>query len=308
MPIDVRSTPRMPASTSYAASRSRKLSSRVPTSQYCRCAACPRRSNVMQMQPRAAAARARSRSCSWLPPQPCTNSRPGTVVAGASSVPARRASPTVICSCSSSASIAFNDAVFGERSNALVVPVELDLGIFRYLALAVDLECRGAHDLERRVGAQLLQRGDLCGARAADAPGLLEHAGAPVAVAGPPARDVVVAARRVQARERLECRGFVDARLQHGLPRGRRQYDREQRVIVAAYDRQVRSAIHGMAPVVLGEPLRAPVARLQVRDAHAADAIGLGLLEVLLDDEARLHQIAAGKLLELCIDLACALD
>src|SRR6185503_18767313 len=158
----------------------------------------------MQMQPRPAAARARSRSCCWLPPQPCTNRIPGTVVAGASSVPARYSLSTGICSCSRSASIVFDNAVLRQGADLLVLALELDLGVLRHLAFAIDLERGGTNDFEIRFGSESLQRSHFRGACSADPPGLLQNTGAPVAVAGSAARHIVVAAGCVQARKGLE--------------------------------------------------------------------------------------------------------
>lgn len=45
-------------------------------------------------------------------------------------------------------------------------------------ALAVDLDAGCAHGLKRRLGLEVFQGGDLGSARAADAPGLLQHTGA----------------------------------------------------------------------------------------------------------------------------------
>src|SRR5690554_3935782 len=73
---------------SYAEIKSRRFSSRVTVCWRSEFLIWPLKSNVRHTHPRPAMPRARSRSRSWLPPHPCTNSTPGTLLRGARKVPA----------------------------------------------------------------------------------------------------------------------------------------------------------------------------------------------------------------------------
>src|SRR5690606_9929120 len=77
---------------------------------------CPRKSKVRHTHPRPAIPRARSRSRSWLPPQPWTNKTPGTRLGGARKVPAIRSSSTVISSVSLRVPISFHHHVLSDQS------------------------------------------------------------------------------------------------------------------------------------------------------------------------------------------------
>src|SRR5262245_3904039 len=101
------------------------------------------------MQPRPAAARARARSCDWLPPQPCTNSTPGMAVAGASRVPAMRSPSTAISSASSRVSTVFHYAILRDQADMIVDRAELYARVGRRLAGTVHLEGRRAHLVQR---------------------------------------------------------------------------------------------------------------------------------------------------------------
>src|SRR5438132_5972134 len=173
------STRRWPVSTSYAASRSRRLSPRETVS-CCGCVfAWPRRSNVRHAQPRSAISRARARYCSWLPPQPCTKSTPGAapLPPGVSSVPAMCWPSTGMSRVSSRTDIRLQEGVLGDGADAVIEAVEVDNRARRRdFVRAISLYAPRAHGVQIGVRSEGFERGDLGTARAADSPRLLKHA------------------------------------------------------------------------------------------------------------------------------------
>lgn len=110
---------------------SRRLSSRVTWRRCASVAAWPRRSKVRQMQPSPAMSRARLRSKRWLPPQPWTNSTPGSLARGVSRVPATCVSNTGIvmvslCVVIVRAVVLRHAAGLGNEADLGVVGVEYD--------------------------------------------------------------------------------------------------------------------------------------------------------------------------------------
>ena len=104
-----------------------RLSSRVTDSCWPRDSAWPRRSKIRQAQPSAAMARALSRYCSWLPPQPWTRSVPGLpcpAAAGAISVPSMLSPLTGISIASVRSSMRLHDGVFDQRPGLRVHAAE----------------------------------------------------------------------------------------------------------------------------------------------------------------------------------------
>src|SRR5689334_19205143 len=143
------------------------------------------------MHPSAATSRARARYCCWLPPHPCTKRMPGTSVPGVTSVPATCSSSTGMSMTSSRVGM-IHERVFGEGSHARVDILVVDGGAGRRLdAVAIELDGAGAHGLAGRVRLQHGQGFDLGPARAADAPGLLQHPDAAAPMSIEPFRHVV---------------------------------------------------------------------------------------------------------------------
>src|SRR5690606_37990204 len=205
------------ASQSKAASRSSRFCARLTVSHWPAVASCPRRSKVRHTQPRPAASRARTRSCSWLPPQPCTNRIPGSRRAGASTVPRTRSPPTAMSTVSSRTSIErLDERVLADRAGTAIVPAVAGGGAVRRRAFAVHFVATRAQALQRRLGGECLHCRQLRGAGAADAPGLFEHArGVPAGAIGA-GHHVVVAAGGEEARERVQHRLVVAARADRG--------------------------------------------------------------------------------------------
>ena len=97
----------------------------------------------------------------------------------------------------------------------LVLALELNLGVLRHLAFAIDLESRCTNDLEIRVGPESLQRGYFRGAGAADPPGLLEIE-LPAAV-----RQAVLQARAYETAAFETFPGLYASRRNYDVARGR---------------------------------------------------------------------------------------
>jgi hypothetical protein len=87
-------------------------------------------------------------------------------------------------------------AVLGYAADSLIDAAEVDDCVRRRLVRAVHFGGRRAHGGQCRVGRECSKCGDFRWTRAANAPGLLEHAGARNAIAITAPRDIVIAPRR----------------------------------------------------------------------------------------------------------------
>src|SRR5690606_422693 len=102
--------------------------------------------------------RARSRSKSWLPPQPWMNSTPGTLFEGSRKVPAMCWPSTGIRMVSLSVAMGFYCAVFRNEAGLRVVSLIDQFGVARHLvALSVAFMGIGADDRQLRRLAKRLQ-------------------------------------------------------------------------------------------------------------------------------------------------------
>src|SRR5690606_30881686 len=153
----------------------------------------------------------RARSRCWLPPQPCTNSTPGTRVRGVRKVPSMNWCWTWIRVGSRLAVIGFTHRVL-EQESELVVRAAKHHGRGAGLRRALPaFERAGARGVGPGFGDERRPGGGLGAARPASAPGLFQPAGPRVAAAGAPLNRVVVAPRGVEARQQRVGRGTETA-------------------------------------------------------------------------------------------------
>lgn len=146
--------------------------------------------------------------------------------------------------------------------------------VVRQALVFVDLERRGAHRGQSRVGAEGLQRGDLGAARAADPPGLLEHAEALPTVAVPALGNVVVAPRGEAAGEEDRRGGVEDPRVLDGLAHLAGQVQGQQLGIATARHQQVRAGVDQFAARVAGLVLLTVVAQQEAVDPEPGRRYG----------------------------------
>lgn len=152
--------------------------------------------------------------------------------------------------------------------------------VVRQALVFVDLERRGAHRGQPRIGAEGFQRGDLGAARAADPPGLLEHAEALPTVAIPALGNVVVAPRGEAAGEEDRRGGVEDPRVLDGLAHLAGQVQGQQLGVATARHQQVGAGIDQFAARVAGLVLVTVVAQQETVDPELADAVGDDALQV----------------------------
>src|SRR5471032_1926018 len=195
--------------------------------------AWPRRSNVRHTQPSPAMPLARSRSRSWLPPQPCTNNTPGTFDLGLSKVPLICSSSISIAMVSLLAVIRFNRHVL-EKKVAVFrrAPVHLDR-VSRQWLVDVGLYRRHMNRPQPGIVDEALQRRDFRAAGPAHAPGLLQHATAALAVAVQALGDVVIAPRGIEPRVGLIGSVIESLRLLDGQAHVVGQVELEQVFVIA---------------------------------------------------------------------------
>src|SRR5690606_21920751 len=221
-----------------------------------------------QTKPSCASILARFLSRSWLPAHPWMNSTPGTPVRGSTSWAASRESATGICS-----ALTFNRlvhaGVFRQRPHFGVVAAIVDRRALGDKGRrAVDLDATGAHGAEARPVGESLEGGDLGRGGAADAPGLLQNAYAPVAVRPVAAGDVVIAAGRDQPGEMAVGQPVEGDRALDSFAAFGRHGAGEQRVEAAPHHEQARSAIGLPAAIVRRQRLGAPIADRAARKPH----------------------------------------
>src|SRR5688572_4490628 len=235
-------------------------------------------------------ARALSRYCCWEPPHPWTRSVPGLpfpTSAGAINVPSMLSPLTGILIASVLSSMRLHDGVFDQRPGLRVHASKINPRTTRYHGSycrigAVRFRRARADRAQARIGAERLERRNFRAARAADSPGLLEHAGMPAAARVAAAQYVVIAPRGEQAAE-FGGGGIEHARLADGGAHVLRQRQFFQCVVITAHDDQVRAAVSGLPLVVGGRFLRAAVRSAQAVDAHLADAVSRFLLQARLE-------------------------
>src|SRR5690242_7269516 len=182
-------------------------------------------SKVRQTQPSAAMDPARIMSCSWLPPHPCTKSRPGTFVSGVRTVPPILCPPTAI-SISRLCAAMFQPCDFRDRPDFGIIAAKEDYGVGRNsVGPAIDFG-RGRPDPgQRRIAFQRFYGEDLGRGGAAQPPGLLQHAASSAPAAVRPECDIVVSAGVEKSRETGTCCLVVAPGMCDGdtLPIGKRQ-------------------------------------------------------------------------------------
>src|SRR5687767_4480254 len=111
------------------------------------------------------------------------------------SVPSMRWASTTMSTVSGCTSIGLHERVFGDRSGAAVDAAKMHGGASRDRRVRiVGLGRARMHQAQARVGAERTERRHFRTARAADAPGLLEHAAVPASLPIAPAQHVVVPA------------------------------------------------------------------------------------------------------------------
>src|SRR5690242_2783445 len=171
-------------------------------------------SNVRQMQPSAAICCARPRSRSRQPPQPCTNSTPGMVEPGASTVPARWVPSTAMSVSWLRVVIVLHHGAFEQGTAGRIGAVEQHRRALRRMGVgAVALLRAHAEPAAAGLVAKTQQRGGLRPAGAADTPGRLEHARVRLAAVVLALHHVVVAPRGEHAGEALPRDLVVELRL-----------------------------------------------------------------------------------------------
>src|SRR5688572_9883504 len=151
-------------------------------------------------------ARALATYCAWPPPQPWTRSVPGrpfATAAGSIRVPSMLSPLTGILIASVRSSMRLHDGVFDQRPGLRVHALKLHPRATRYHGRycrigAVRFRRARADRAQARIGAERLERRNFRAARAADSPGLLEHAGMPAAARVAAAQHVVIAPRGEQ--------------------------------------------------------------------------------------------------------------
>src|SRR5690349_14315363 len=106
-------------------------------------------------------------------------------VAGFTKVPEILSSPTGMSICSSRVAMKPRSRIFGKGADFGVVSLEIHRGVRRrFVARPINFEAFGADRLHIRVRLKNLQSSHFGTAGAAEAPGLLQHAGTAPAIGG----------------------------------------------------------------------------------------------------------------------------
>src|SRR5438876_1638988 len=134
--------------------------------------------------------------------------------------------------------------VLGHSSRMLVNATEIHQSIGGDRPGSIYFSGRGADDIERFVRAKSFQRPHFRRARASHAPGLLQHARAPLPSSIDTLRNIVVAARCEHAAKRRHRGGVIGAGLVDGDLDLRRQHELHQTVKITARDDQVGTAVY----------------------------------------------------------------
>src|SRR5664279_1826188 len=181
-------------------------------------------------------------------------------VPGVTSVPAMCWLSTSMAMTSSRVGIVDFDRVLCERPRVIVDAVEVDERVGWYgMGRVIDLAGRAADAHACRIALKSLEGQNLCAAGAADAPGLLEHAGASLSGAVHADGDVVVPAGGEQTVVGLQCGPVIAACERDCLPRIIVERVLAQRVEATARDVQRGTAVDLVATVVDGRLLGAAI-------------------------------------------------
>jgi hypothetical protein len=185
-----------------------------------------------------------------------------------------------------------HDRELRDEPDLLVGAAKINPGLGRRpLAMTIDFDAADADNLCFGISAKYFEGGDLCAARASEAPGLLQDAAACTSVAVTPMCDVVVATRSEKPGEVLVSGTIVDARLLDDASRLASQVEREQRLKIAAGDDKIGSAVHLSTLVVGRKALRANVRRDKLRDPYLPYAVRFYLFEVLFEHNPARHKL-----------------
>src|SRR5450432_2941864 len=189
--------------------------------------------------------------CCWLPPQPCTNSTPGTSIEGATTVPWIVSPSTAMETTSSCVDMRRGNNVLGQRTNLRVHTVKkYGRPGWRREFGAVHFHGRRPRLNQSAVLAEHGERGHFRPAGPTDAPRLLQHSDPPASANIGPGDHVVVAARREESGEAFRGRGVVNARADDGEFHFGVVGGAGERVEIAADRGQVRAAVDFGAMVV----------------------------------------------------------
>ncbi|MNH01898.1 hypothetical protein D3C79_611230 [compost metagenome] len=149
----------------------------------------------------------------------------------------------------------------------------------------------GMHALQCRIAGEGLQGQQLGAAGATQAPRLLEHATALMALGVGAAGDVVVATRRHEPGEVL----FGCVLVHHGLIDGQAQvifqWQLQQGLVITPHHDEVGPPVDFCALMVMRQLLGAVVAAGDAGNADLADTEGLHLVQVFLQDQPPQGQV-----------------